>query len=199
MSRTSELIESGASVRGTDGREGEEFAPFLRWLDEPTWIEGIVVDFWEGKYEGGNATILVTNKEDDIESKISSLESGEIKIGQKMNIGLSPATLRDKITKEDIVDEALLEGLELGDMDSFVHFHVAFSGWTESTRPGGNRYRQFVVPSWIPADNKKVKKAIKKKEIKKSSSGPPSYPHPKKTTPDKETTPDPSIDDELPF
>jgi hypothetical protein len=85
---------------------------------ELAWVEGTVEELWEGKY-GTNATIVVTN---------SGGLGDEHRVGEKANVGLASATLKDRVT-EDHIGEVL---------------HFAFLGWVEPNN-GGNRYRNFEI------------------------------------------------------
>jgi hypothetical protein len=117
MSRAEELREAGATAIG-GASEGTASTPFVSWpADATAWVEGTVEELWEGKY-GTNATIVVTNS--------GGLEA-EIRVGEKANVGLNSATLKDRVT-EDHIGEVL---------------HFAFLGWVEPAN--GNRYRNFEI------------------------------------------------------
>ena len=119
MSRAEELRAAGATAIGGARIEGTTSTPFVAWPSNATaWVEGTVEELWEGKY-GTNATIVVTNSD--------GLEA-EIRVGAKANVGLSSATLKDRVT-EDHIGEVL---------------HFEFLGWVEPTN-GGNRYRHFEI------------------------------------------------------
>ena len=118
MSRAEELREAGARVIGGARIEGATSTPFVAWPPNATaWVEGTVEELWEGKY-GTNATIAVTN---------SGGLADEHRVGAKANVGLSSATLKDRVTEEHI-GEVL---------------HFAFLGWVEPAN--GNRYRNFEI------------------------------------------------------
>jgi hypothetical protein len=118
MSRAEELRAAGATAIGGARIEGTTSTPFVAWPSSTTaWVEGTVEELWEGKY-GTNATIVVTNYD--------GLEA-EIRVGEKANVGLSSATLKDRVT-EDHIGEVL---------------HFAFLGWVEPAN--GNRYRNFEI------------------------------------------------------
>ena len=140
MSRAEELRAAGATVLG-DKSEGEKLGPtpFIAWpaTAPPTaWVEGVVEELWSGKY-GLNATISLTACSDGLTAGGKDTASFEVggSVGQKFNVGLSSATLKDRVT-EDHIAETL---------------HFEFLGWVEPTN-GGNRYRQFeiqVVPEGL--------------------------------------------------
>jgi hypothetical protein len=117
MSRADELRAAGATAIGGARTDGTASTPFVSWSSEPAWVEGTVEELWEGKY-GTNATIVVTN---------SGGLGVEHRVGEKANVGLSSATLKDRVT-EDHIGEVL---------------HFAFLGWVEPAN--GNRYRNFEV------------------------------------------------------
>jgi len=123
MSRAEELRGAGATVLGgakAEGAGGITATPFVTWPKSapPTaWIEGTVEELWEGKY-GTNATLVVTN---------SGGLADEHRVGDKANVGLSSATLKDRVTEEHI-GECL---------------HFEFLSWVEPAN--GNRYRQFEI------------------------------------------------------
>jgi hypothetical protein len=129
MSRTDEIRGKGRERQGTGGGGG---APFVKWGDSYTWLEGKVVGTWEGKY-GLSATIDVTNVSEHGLIATGKTEDGQpytenVRAGAEVNIGLNSATLDGKIEKGD-------EGKA---------FHIAFEGW-EQPKGGGNRYRIFAV------------------------------------------------------
>tara|TARA_R110000824_G_scaffold105802_1_gene250259 strand:+ start:58 stop:516 length:459 start_codon:yes stop_codon:yes gene_type:complete len=123
MSRAQELREAGATTIGdkSEGTGGTASTPFVKWppaAPPASWIEGTVQELWEGKY-GVNATIVVTN---------SGGLADEHRVGEKANVGLASATLKDRVT-EDHIGEVL---------------HFEFLGWVEPAN-GGNRYRHFEI------------------------------------------------------
>lgn len=126
MSRTDQLRRGGARERGGGGGG----APFVKWPDRYSWVEGRVVTTWEGKY-GLSATVEVTVVSDGLQAK-GKTEDGEpfirpITPGVEVNVGLNYATLEGTIKPDD-------EG---------KYFHVAFEGWGETKN--GDRYRVFAV------------------------------------------------------
>ena len=122
MSRAEELRAAGATVLADkSGGDSLGSTPFIKWpvTAPPTaWVEGTLTEIWEGKY-GHNATIIVTN---------SGGLGDEHRVGAKANVGLSSATLKDRVTE--------------GHIGEVLHFE--FLGWVESAN-GGNRYRQFEI------------------------------------------------------
>ena len=119
MSRADQLRAAGATAIGGARIEGTTSTPFVAWpSSELAWVEGAVEELWEGKY-GMNATIVVTN---------SGGLGDEHRVGEKANVGLASATLKDRVT-EDHIGEVL---------------HFAFLGWVEPNN-GGNRYRNFEI------------------------------------------------------
>lgn len=127
MSRTDDLRQGGARERGGSGGG----APFVKWPDTYAWVEGDVVDVWEGKY-GLSATLNVTNASAPAPDAKGRTEDGEqyvrpITPGAEINVGLNYSTLEGTITKDDVGK----------------HFHVAFEGWGEAK--SGDRYRVFAV------------------------------------------------------
>ena len=129
MSRTDELRIAGATERGgsTNGTSSGGFTPFVRWpSEEYAWVEGVVVELWEGKY-GDNVKLKVTEAEPELTAKG---EDGDIPIlpDQELNVGLSSASLKDTVTEDDIGKR----------------IHIAFQGWKESPT-SGHRYRVFTV------------------------------------------------------
>jgi hypothetical protein len=118
MSRAEELRAAGATAIGGARIEGTTSTPFVSWpSSELAWVEGTVEELWEGKY-GTNATIVVTN---------SDGLGDEHRVGAKANVGLSSATLKDRVTN--------------GHIGEVLHF--AFLGWVEPAN--GNRYRNFEI------------------------------------------------------
>ena len=131
MSRAEELRAAGATILA-DKSVGERVGatPFVRWPgDTPAWVEGELKEIWEGKY-GHNATIIVTGCSEGLTAggEVTASFSVEEGVGQKFNVGLSSATLKDRVTEA-----------HLGEV-----LHFAFLGWVEPTN-GGNRYRNFEI------------------------------------------------------
>jgi hypothetical protein len=131
MSRAEELRRAGATILA-DKSVGERVGatPFVRWPgNTPAWIEGSLTELWEGKY-GTNATIIVTGCSEGLTAggEVTASYPVEEGVGQKFNVGLSSATLKDRVTDEHI-GEVL---------------HFEFLGWVEPTN-GGNRYRHFEI------------------------------------------------------
>ena len=127
VSRTDDLRAGGASERGGS----VSGAPFVKWGDEYTWLEGEVTGTFKTKY-GLAATFKVHRVCDNGLSTQGRDEDGNhlqgsVRAGEEVNIGMGSATLEDKITEEDVGK----------------NFHVSFSG-LEAPK-GGNRYRLFAV------------------------------------------------------
>ena len=135
MSRVDELKAAGATVLGDNSEgPGDKLGPtpFIKWpaaAPPVAWIEGTVEEIWEGKY-GKNATIIATGCSGGLVAGGSDTVSYLVEkgLGQKFNVGLASATLKDRVTDEHI-GEVL---------------HFAFLGWSESAN-GGNRYRNFEI------------------------------------------------------
>ena len=125
--RTEELAAAGAVRRGLPAAEtdsGGERTPFIDWPPEgPAWIEGELVEVWEGTW-GDNATLTITG----VSGGLSPRDGQPFKIGERVNVGLSPAALKDTVSKDQIGGPPL---------------HFAFLGWAESG--AGNKYRRFMV------------------------------------------------------
>ncbi len=128
MSRTDELRKDGNERAGSGGPGG---APFVRWSDDYSWLEGEVTGSFNTKY-GLAVTMMVQNVHDGLGTQGLDEEGnryeGSVRAGDEVNVGMGSATLKDKITAEDV-----------GEV-----FHIAFEGW-EDPKGGSNRYRQFVV------------------------------------------------------
>ena len=125
MSRAEELRAAGATVLA-DKSEGDALGrtPFIKWpanAPPAAWVEGQLLEIWAGRY-GDNATIAVTG----CSAGLTAGEGGPVT--GRCNVGLSSATLKDRVTDEH-VGEVL---------------HFAFLGWVEPTN-GGNRYRSFEI------------------------------------------------------
>ena len=128
MNRTEELMANGGIDMRTKvgGGDGERHS-FIKWTDEPAWLEEEALKLWEGDY-GENVTMKLSNCSDNLVAK----EGGEmvsIQAGTTVNVGIHSATLKGSITEEDV--------------DGGKHFHVAFMRWSESAK--GTRYRSFAV------------------------------------------------------
>jgi len=125
--RTEELAAAGAVRRGLPASESDssgERTPFVEWpSDGQAWVEGSLVEVWEGSW-GLNATIVISGVSDGLGPR----EGDPFKVGERVNVGLSAAALKETVSKEQIGGPAL---------------HFAFLGWAESN--AGNRYRRFMV------------------------------------------------------
>jgi|TARA_R110000824_G_scaffold100098_5_gene238000 hypothetical protein len=130
MSRTQELQRAGAVRRG-EPANGEastlDPTPFVKWQDEHAWVEGEVKDLWSGHY-GENVTLTVTSHSTGLVGKAKDVEV-EVAPKTDVNVGLNASTLKDTVSEED----------------KGKHLHIAFEGWREPAKPGGNRYRLFTV------------------------------------------------------
>ena len=127
VSRTDDLRAGGASVRGGS----VSGAPFVKWSDDYSWLEGEVTGTFKTKY-GLAVTFSVHRVSDNGLSTQGRDEDGNnfqgtVRSGEEVNIGMGSATLEGKITEEDV-----------GKI-----FHVAFEGW--EAPKSGNRYRLFAV------------------------------------------------------
>lgn len=127
VSRTDDLRASGASERGGS----VSGAPFVKWGDDYSWLEGEVIGTFKTKY-GLAATFRVTSVSDYGLNTQGRDEEGNnfqdsVRSGEEVNVGMGSATLQDKITEEDVGKS----------------FHIAFEGW--EAPKGGNRYRCFAV------------------------------------------------------
>ena len=125
MSRTDEARGRGKERGGSGGG-----APFIKWPETYTWVEGKVVGSFETKY-GLAVTLKVSAIHDSGLEAHGKDDDGKeytqpVSVGEQVNLGTQAATLRDKITKED-------EGKS---------FHVAFEGWAQGME---NKYRAFTV------------------------------------------------------
>lgn len=138
MSRAEELREAGATVLGDrSGGTGDRLAPtpFIKWpsTTPPTaWVEGSLTEVWEGKF-GDNATIIVTGCSEGLTAAAGRGPEAVIYpvegiVGGKVNVGLSSATLKDRVTE--------------GHVGEVLHFE--FLGWVEPAN-GGNHYRNFEI------------------------------------------------------
>lgn len=132
VSRTDDLRAGGASERGS----GVSGAPFVKWSDDYTWLEGEVTGTFKTKY-GLAATFNVHRVSDNGLTTQGRDEDGNnfqgsVRAGEDVNIGMGSATLEGKITEEDV-----------GKV-----FHVAMEGW--EAPKGGNRYRIFAVVELAP-------------------------------------------------
>lgn len=126
-SRTEELRTKGGSERGGSGGGG---SPFVRWGDDYGWLEGKMTGSFDTKY-GLAVTLKVTRVcEAGLESQGRNEDGKDytdaVRVGEEVNIGTQPTTLREKITKEDVGKT----------------FHVAFEGWEQGKQ---NKYRVFTV------------------------------------------------------
>ena len=130
MSRTDSLRQGGGSERAGSGGSGG--APFVKWGDDYSWLEGEITGSFKTKY-GLAATMKVQAvSERGIDTQGTDEDGnrfqGRVKTGEEVNVGMGSATLEGKITEDDV-----------GEV-----FHVAFEGW-ENPKSGGNRYRIFTV------------------------------------------------------
>ena len=128
MSRTEDLRRGGASER-TGGSGGGP--PFVKWGEDYDWVEGEVLDLWEGKY-GVSAKLRVVGASEGLEAKGKDEDgtpyTAEVESGMDVNVGLNYSTLEDAIVPAD----------------KGKIFHIAFEGW-QAAKDGGNRYRVFAV------------------------------------------------------
>ncbi len=80
-------------------------SPFVKWSDEPAFIEGTVIGTWSGEY-GLNVKFNL------------SQSSPSLGLDDRATLCLSHVSLRDTITPEDVGKE----------------FHVAFEGWIQGKK-----------------------------------------------------------------
>lgn len=125
-SRTEEARKGGQERGGSSGGG----APFVRWGEKYAWLEGKMTGSFETKY-GLAATLEVTALggaplEFQGKDEEGTEYSGRLEVGKEVNVGTQAATLKDKITKDDVGKS----------------FHVAFEGWEQGKQ---NKYRVFVV------------------------------------------------------
>ena len=130
MTRTDELRHGGARSLGGGTR-----APFVVWGDEYSWVEGRVVELWDGKH-GAVARFRVTAASPNLRAQLGSDQEAvveRVESGQDVNVGLGYASL------EGAIDDSQIGAV----------VHVAFERW-EKTK-SGQRFRQFTVLEIEPA------------------------------------------------
>lgn len=125
-SRTDEVRGKGRERGGASGGG----APFVRWGDKYAWLEGEMVGSFDTKY-GLAVTLKVTNMggaklEYQGKDEEGTEYSGAVEVGQEVNVGTQPATLREKIVADD----------------KGKSFHIAMEGWEQGK---ANKYRVFTV------------------------------------------------------
>lgn len=121
MSRTDELASSGAKQIGGGGN-----APFVKWGDNRSYVEGRVLNLWESQY-GMNARIAVEKASSGLEASSGKGEPRvRVEPGMEVNVGLNYTALAG-LTEDQVGHDV----------------HVAFEGWVESK--SGNDYRNFRV------------------------------------------------------
>lgn len=130
VSRTDDLRSGGAIERPGSGGSGG--APFVKWSDGYSWLEGEIIGTFKTKY-GLAATMKVSAVSvNGLDTQGLDEEGnrfqGNVVVGEEVNVGMGSATLDGKITEDD-KDKS---------------FHIAFEGW-EEPKGGGNRYRLFTV------------------------------------------------------
>jgi hypothetical protein len=121
--RTDELAEKGAR------RLGGGSAPFVKWGEDYGYVEGRIIEMWEGNY-GRVATLEVQAVDGDVQAVEGGEEekiTGPIAPGDIVNLGLSYAVLQRAITES-------LNGRVV---------HVAFDGWDQNK--AGQKFRAFRV------------------------------------------------------
>ena len=140
MSRSDELDRAGAKVRGSSAADngGTAFVgtPCVSWPAEgQAWIEGAIADVWRGgRFDSTSATIIVTGCSEGLDAKLGPevIDVASI-VGQKVNVSLSPTTLKDSDGNPLITNE-----------DKGQVLYIGFLGWFESPQ-SGNRYQKFIV------------------------------------------------------
>ena len=127
--RTDELLRDGAKQLGSQAA-----VPFVRWPDVCAYLEGRVLEIWEGSF-GPVCHLKVSECENlvGISGKGADQVEHELQPGMEVNLGLSYAGL--KTIAEEQVGKIL---------------HVAFEDWGETR--DGNRFRLFQVLE-MPDDN----------------------------------------------
>lgn len=154
MSRTEQLRQQGARERGGSGGG----APFIKWGDDYTWVEGEIIGSFNTKY-GLAVTLMVSGTHAGGVTAQGRDEEGNnfetsVKAGEEVNIGTQSAALQGKITAEDVGK----------------HFHVAFEGWEHPT--GGNRYRVFSVIEITPDTGPDAAPDRTEDDVKRAAAGP---------------------------
>lgn len=126
-SRTEELRNSGARSRGGSGGG----APFVKWGDDPAWVEGEVVGLWTTQY-GQAVTLAVSEASPQLHvqgrDEHGTPLSGFAKDCEEVNVGLNHAALEGAITEADVGRR----------------FHIAFEAFVVS-KATKNKYRSFAV------------------------------------------------------
>lgn len=143
MSRTDELRQGGGRERAGSGSDGSH--PFVKWGEDYAWLEGRLIDTWEGTYgltgvmeitATGAAPLSAKGKNDD-----GNEYTVPVKVGDTVNVGFNHSSLQGKITADD----------------KDKNWHIAFEGWQKS-KSTGNRFRIFAVielteRATVPADD----------------------------------------------
>ena len=129
-SRAEQLLKSGRAKSLTSGGS----APFVHWPadGQHMFIEGEVVELWEGKY-GQVARLLISQASANawgVSGGGDSQSRAPIETGQQVNVGLNYAAL---------------EGV--GEKQVGGSVHIAFTGWGETK--DGNPFRQFEVLEFV--------------------------------------------------
>ncbi len=123
MSRTDDLKQRGAR---SIGRGAGGSAPFVKWGDEYTYVEGVILDMWKGEY-GEVAKMRTTDVSENLVAQISEDEGpAPVAVGDTVNVGLGYASLQE-------VTSSFLGST----------VHIAFIEWGETK--GGKKFRAFDV------------------------------------------------------
>ena len=120
--RTDALIQDGAKQLGSQAA-----VPFVRWQDAYAYLEGLVLEIWEGTY-GPVCRLRLSECENllGISGKGADRVEHRLEPGMEVNLGLTYAGLKT-------IDEE-----RIGKM-----LHVAFEHWGETR--DGNPFRSFRV------------------------------------------------------
>ncbi len=130
--RTDELLRDGAKQLGSQAT-----VPFVRWQDTYAYLEGLVLEIWEGTF-GPVCRFRLSECENlvGISGKGADRVEHELQPGMEVNLGLTNAGL--KTIDEERIGKVL---------------HVAFEHWGETR--DGNPFRSFRVlelPDERPAE-----------------------------------------------
>ncbi len=120
--RTDELLRDGAKQLGSQAA-----VPFVRWPDAYAYLEGRVLEIWEGSF-GPVCRLRLCECENlvGISGKGAEKVEHELQPGMEVNLGLSYAGLKT-------IDEKRVGKI----------LHVAFEHWGETR--DGNPFRSFRV------------------------------------------------------
>ncbi|MFQ5888813.1 MAG: hypothetical protein ACE5JR_02035 [Gemmatimonadota bacterium] len=122
--RTEELLRQGVRTLSKGGK-----APFVKWGDEPCWLEGRILGRWESQYGPVLRIEVMAASENLTATTGTGKEKVEYPVLPAVDVSLSLSykALRDALA--NVGDGRLI--------------HVAFEGWSETR--GGNTFRNFIV------------------------------------------------------